>query len=99
MPSDEHIVVWDGQTTKTLKQLIAAGGGSSGTSDYDQLNNRPSINGNTLTGNKTGANLGLEDSANKVTSISSSSTNDQYPSALCVYTLVGDIETALAALI
>ena len=99
VPSDEHIVVWDGQTTKTLKQLIAAGGGSSGTSDYDQLNNRPSINGNTLTGNKTGANLGLEDSANKVTSISSSSTNDQDPSALCVYTLVGDIETALAALI
>ena len=100
VPSDEHIVVWDGQTTKTLRELIAAGGGSSGgTSDYDQLNNRPSINGNTLTGNKTGANLGLEDSANKVTSISSSSTNDQYPSALCVYTLVGDIETALAALI
>ena len=96
---DEHITVWDGQTEKTLKQLIAAGGGSGGTSDYDQLNNRPSINGNTLTGNKTGANLGLEDSANKVTSISSSSTNDQYPSALCVYTLVGDIETALAALI
>lgn len=96
---DEHITVWDGQTEKTLKQLIAAGGGSGGTSDYDQLNNRPSINGNTLTGNKTGANLGLEDSANKVTSISSSSTNDQYPSALCVYTLVGDIESALAALI
>ena len=96
---DEHITVWDGQTEKTLKQLIAAGGGSGGTSDYEQLNNKPSINGNTLTGNKTGANLGLEDSANKVTSISSSSTNDQYPSALCVYTLVGDIETALAALI
>ena len=96
---DEHITVWDGQTEKTLKQLIAAGGGSGGTSDYDQLNNRPSINGNTLTGNKTGANLGLEDSANKVTSISSASTNDQYPSALCVYTLVGDIESALAALI
>ena len=96
---DEHITVWDGQTEKTLKQLIAAGGGSGGTSDYDQLNNRPSINGNTLTGNKTGANLGLEDSANKVTSISSASTDDQYPSALCVYTLVGDIESALAALI
>ena len=93
-------MVWDGQTTKTLRQLIAAGGGSSGgTSDYDQLDNRPSINGNTLTGNKTAANLGLEATANKVTSISSSSTDDQYPSALCVYTLVGDIETALAALI
>ena len=30
-----------------------------GTSDYDQLSNRPQINGNTLTGNKTAAQLGL----------------------------------------
>jgi len=33
--------------------------GSGGTSDYDQLSNRPQINGNTLTGNKTAAQLGL----------------------------------------
>lgn len=98
--SDEHILVWVGQTTKTLKELIAAGGGGSGgTSDYDQLSNRPSINGTTLTGNKTAANLGLEASANKVTSLSSSSTDVQYPSAKCVYDLIGDVESALAALI
>lgn len=36
-----------------------SGGGGGGTSDYDQLSNRPQINGNTLTGNKTAAQLGL----------------------------------------
>lgn len=33
--------------------------GSGGTDDYDELTNRPQINGNTLTGNKTAAQLGL----------------------------------------
>lgn len=33
-----------------------------------------------------------------VTSISSSSTDDQYPSAKCVYDLIGDVESLLAAL-
>ena len=41
---------------------------------------------------------GKEDKSNKVTSISSSSTDTQYPSAKCVYDLVGDIETLLAAI-
>lgn len=36
--------------------------------------------------------------ANKVTSISSSSTDTQYPSAKCVYDIVGDIETLINAL-
>lgn len=36
-----------------------------------------------------------EKAYNKVTSISSSSTDTQYPSAKCVYDLVGDIETLL----
>ena len=40
----------------------------------------------------------FEETANKVTSLSSSSTDTQYPSAKCVYDLVGDIETLLAAL-
>ena len=34
--------------------------------------------------------------SNKVTSISSASTNTQYPSAKCVYDLIGDVETLLA---
>ncbi len=34
--------------------------------------------------------------SNKVTSISSSSTDTQYPTAKCVYDLVGDIESLLS---
>lgn len=39
-----------------------------------------------------------EDSSNKVTSLSAQSTDTQYPSAKCVYDIVGDIETLLAAI-
>jgi hypothetical protein len=38
---------------------------------------------------------GKEDKNNKVTSITSSSTDTQYPSAKCVYDIVGDISSAL----
>ena len=38
---------------------------------------------------------GKEDKSNKVTSLSSSSTDTQYPSAKCVYDLIGDINSAL----
>ena len=40
-----------------------------------------------------------EDIANKVTSISASSTDTEYPTAKCVYDLVGDIESVLDRLI
>ena len=40
----------------------------------------------------------FEQTSNKVTSLSSSSTDTQYPSAKCVYDIIGDIETLLAAL-
>ena len=39
-----------------------------------------------------------ENSSNKVTSLSASSTDAQYPSAKCVYDLVGDVESALQAI-
>lgn len=39
-----------------------------------------------------------EDKSNKVTSISSSSTDTQYPSAKCVYDIVGNIESILEEL-
>ena len=39
---------------------------------------------------------GKEDVSNKVTSISSASTDTQYPSAKCVYDIVGDIESLLS---
>ena len=40
-------------------KLWTAPGGQGGTTDYDQLSNRPSINGHTLTGNQTAEQLGL----------------------------------------
>lgn len=41
---------------------------------------------------------GKEDKTNKVTSISASSTDTQYPSAKCVYDIVGDIGETLDAI-
>lgn len=41
---------------------------------------------------------GKQDVSNLVTSLSNSSTDAQYPSAKCVYDLIGDIESALAAI-
>ena len=43
-------------------EWVDIGGGSGGTSDYTALTNKPQINGTTLTGNKTPANLGLSPS-------------------------------------
>ena len=40
--------------------------------------------------------IGFENTNNKVISISSASTNEQYPSAKCVYDIVGNIQTLLA---
>lgn len=41
---------------------------------------------------------GYEQTSNKVTSVSSASTHTQYPTAKCLYDLVGDVETLLAAI-
>lgn len=62
-------------------------------SNYQTLTNKTFIGKGTLENVITGKNL--ETANNKVTSISSSSTDTQYPSAKCVYDLVGDINTAL----
>lgn len=43
-----------------LKQMVGGGGGS-GTDNYNDLSNLPQINGETLAGNKTSENLGLQD--------------------------------------
>lgn len=54
------------------------------------------LNGSSLTpSSKVVALTNIERSTNKVTSLSSSSTDTQYPSAKCVYDLIGDIATAL----
>ena len=41
---------------------------------------------------------GVESTSNKVTSLSSSSNDNQYPSAKCVYDLLGDVESLILAL-
>ena len=41
---------------------------------------------------------GKEDKSNKVTTISSASTDTQYPTAKCMYDIIGDVEAALLAL-
>lgn len=51
-----------------------------------------SVNGNT------GAVTGLQTTSNLVTSVSSSSTNSQYPSAKLFYDTVGDVESILQTL-
>ena len=48
--------------------------------------------------NITPANVGAAALSNLVTSISSSSTDTQYPSAKCVYDIIGDVESLLAAI-
>lgn len=48
--------------------------------------------------NLTAANVGAADLSNLVTSLSSSSTNTQYPSAKCVYDIIGNVESLLAAI-
>lgn len=64
------------------------------TNDSGYITSAPvtSVNG------QTGAVTGLQTTANLVTSVSSSSTNSQYPSAKLFYDTVGDIETLLAAI-
>ena len=47
-------------------ELYDSGGG---TNDYDDLNNRPQINRHTLTGNMSGADLGLQDSISDLDTI------------------------------
>ena len=46
----------------TWQYEMTLSGGSGGTSDYPDLNNKPQINGHTLVGNQTGADLGLASS-------------------------------------
>lgn len=41
---------------------------------------------------------GKENTSNKVTSLSAQSTDTEYPSAKCVYDIIGDVETILASI-
>lgn len=163
------LTIEEGQNI-TIEQVgnvmtISSTGGGGGSTNYNDLSNKPSINNVTLQGNKSLSDLGIqpsgnyvtpsdlssvatsgsyndltnkptipsktsdltndsgfitnsvdnltnyytksstdtllgnkEDKSNKVTSLSSSSTDTQYPSAKCVFDLVGDIQTLLDTL-
>lgn len=79
------------------------GGGSTGTTDYNQLTNRPSINGNVLSGNQTSEQLGITDDKTFIFNQAVASTEwqishglNKYPSVMIVDSgnnvVVGDIE-------
>lgn len=50
----------DNETYAAAVAYMKAHGGGGGTSDYEQLSNQPQINGHTLTGNQTSADLGID---------------------------------------
>ena len=58
--------------------LNGGGGGGGGTTDYNMLNNKPSINGVVLEDNKTSADLGLENIYEKDITAKSNTWNIQH---------------------
>ena len=75
-----------GADSEILNKPTLAAVATSGS--YNDLSNKPTIPDVS----------NMEVTTNKVTSLSSSSTDTQYPSAKCVWDLVGDIETILASI-
>ena len=69
-----------------------AGGGEGGTSNYNELSNKPSINDVTLSGNKTTADLGIV-IPSIATSISDTSTNTEVAGAKAVYDIIPKIKS------
>lgn len=59
------------QTASTIDS-IEIGGGGSGTTDYNDLDNKPKINNVTLSGNKSSSDLGLQDAISAEDPISAS---------------------------
>lgn len=56
---DTYTILYTDGTTSTFEVTNGSGGG--GTSDYTDLENKPSINSVTLSGNKTSSDLGVQD--------------------------------------
>ena len=90
----------------TLIKNIQDSNGTDHQLDYTALGNLPTIPTVTDTYSETGTDAvsgkavasaisGKEATSNKVTSLSSSSTDTEYPSAKCVYDLMGDVESIL----
>lgn len=58
-----------------LEYIANNGGGGGGTTNYEALSNKPQVNGTTLSGNKTSADLGLQDELTFDATPTESSTN------------------------
>ena len=58
-PGEDATASWDPDTDTMTFGIPRGQDGSSGSSDYDELDNKPQINGVTLSGNKSGADLGV----------------------------------------
>ena len=93
-----------------LKETIEEGGGGGGTTNYNNLSNQPQVNGETLIGDKTGAELGLVD-AEEGKGLSTNDYDDTEKAAVAAATSditamkdgvdidsFGDVETALSAI-
>ena len=88
---------------KYLNKIVenGGGGGGGGTSDYDQLSNRPQINNNTLTGNKTSSDLGLQDALTEtqLAAVNSGITEEKLQQVetniSSIQQTIGDINTVL----
>ena len=64
--SEPDILGWH---LSKIEDLLSNGGGSGGTSNYEDLSNKPAINSTTLSGNKSLSDLGIQaviDSNNKL---------------------------------
>ena len=70
---------WTGSTNWQVYKLSEGGGGGGGTSNYNDLTNKPSINGVELSGNKTTSDLGIDKTAVGLGNVPNVSTNDQTP--------------------
>ena len=67
---------WTGSTNWQVYKLSEGGSGGGGTSNYNDLTNKPSINGVTLTGNKTTSDLSLQDKMQYSTMPTASAENE-----------------------
>ena len=79
-------------TGNTVIPAVYVGSTTSSTANkvtINQISNKVQTDMSTIIAEK-------QDVSNLVTSLSDSSTDTQYPSAKCVYDLIGDIETLLS---
>ena len=89
-----------GNIITQLQAIATAISQSGGSSDYEQLSNRPQINSTVLSGNKTGSALGLSDAADISGLVLSGTTNTtgQSIAAGTYFYLNGDLVKAIAAI-